>query len=50
LANNGQIIVIPQITFKGTAKPEQDYNWQYINGTLLIYPADSSKYESEGYV
>ena len=50
LANNGQITVIPQITFKETAEPEKDYNWQYINGTLLIYPADSSKYESEGYV
>ena len=50
LADNGQLTVIPQITFKGTAKPALDYNWQYINGTLLIYPADSSKYESEGYV
>jgi hypothetical protein len=51
-APEDSIVIKPLVTFTEAERDyvNRDYNLSYIDGSLTIYPFDSSKYEGEGYV
>ena len=52
LENASQLTIKPWIVFTDAELPykDDDYNLTYIDGSLFVYPKESSKDESEGYV
>ena len=52
LEDPSQLIIKPIIVFTNAESEfaNRDYNLNYIDGSLLVYPEESSKHESEGYI